>query len=47
MNIFTQLNREHGITILLVTHELDIARYARRLVRFLDGRIIHDGEIPA
>ncbi len=47
MDIFTQLNREHGITILLVTHELDIARYARRLVRFLDGRIIHDGEVPA
>jgi len=45
MEIFTRLNREQGITIILVTHEPDIARYAGRLVRFVDGRIAHDGEV--
>ncbi|RTL57654.1 MAG: ABC transporter ATP-binding protein [Rhodocyclaceae bacterium] len=42
MALFEDLNRE-GITIVLVTHEPDIARHAKRLVRFRDGRIIHDG----
>ena len=42
MEIFTALNRE-GITVVLVTHEPDIAAYTRRLVRFVDGRIVHDG----
>jgi putative ABC transport system ATP-binding protein len=44
MNVFARLNEE-GITIVLVTHEPDIASYARRLVRFLDGRIVHDGPV--
>ncbi len=43
MGLFTDLNTTRGITILLVTHEADIARYAHRLVRFLDGRIVQDG----
>jgi putative ABC transport system ATP-binding protein len=43
MALFEALNRE-GITIVLVTHEPDIAAHARRLVRFLDGRIVHDGD---
>ena len=43
MNLFTRLNKEDGITIVLVTHEHDIASYAKRLVRFVDGRIVHDG----
>ncbi|HEX5392171.1 MAG TPA: ABC transporter ATP-binding protein [Rhodocyclaceae bacterium] len=42
MALFEALNRE-GITIVLVTHEPDIARHAKRLVRFRDGRITHDG----
>ncbi len=42
MDIFTRLNREQGITIVLVTHEQDIARTARRQVRFVDGRIVQD-----
>ncbi len=42
MALFTSLNRE-GITIVLVTHEADVARYAHRLVRFRDGCIVHDG----
>jgi len=41
MALFGELNRE-GITIVLVTHELDIAEHAQRQVRFLDGRIIQD-----
>jgi putative ABC transport system ATP-binding protein len=41
MTLFEGLNRE-GITIVLVTHEEDIARHAKRKVRFLDGRIISD-----
>ena len=45
MEIFTRLNREHGMTVILVTHEPDIARYAARLVRFVDGRVAHDGAV--
>jgi len=47
MELFTQLNRDEGITIVLVTHEPDIAAYAKRLVRFVDGRITHDGAVEA
>jgi putative ABC transport system ATP-binding protein len=42
MRLFTTLNVQHGITIVLVTHEEDIAAYARRHIRFLDGRIATD-----
>ncbi len=42
MLLFQQLNREQGITIVLVTHEDDIAAYAGRLIRLKDGRIIVD-----
>jgi putative ABC transport system ATP-binding protein len=42
MALFGALNAE-GITVVLVTHEPDIAQHARRQVRFLDGRIVHDG----
>lgn len=45
MDIFTRLNAEEGITIVLVTHEPDIAEYAKRLVRFVDGNIVHDGGV--
>ncbi len=45
MNIFARLNAEEGITIVLVTHEPDIAAYAKRLVRFVDGRVTHDGAV--
>ncbi len=44
MQLLTRLNREEGITIVLVTHEPDVARYAGRLVRFRDGRIVADGD---
>ena len=42
MDVFQQLNRERGITIALVTHEPDIAQYARRTIVFKDGRIKND-----
>jgi len=45
MGLFDELNRE-GITIVLVTHEDDIADHARRQVRFLDGRVISDHMSP-
>lgn len=47
MAIFQQLNREQGITIVLVTHEDDIAACTQRLVRLQDGRVAHDGGVPA
>ncbi|SFW29675.1 ABC transporter ATP-binding protein [Nitrosovibrio sp. Nv17] len=47
MAIFEQLNREEGITVVLVTHEDDIAARARRLIRLQDGRVVHDGGIGA
>lgn len=43
MTIFQALNGDHGITVVLVTHESDIAAYARRLIRVVDGRIAEDG----
>jgi putative ABC transport system ATP-binding protein len=41
MQLFDSLNQE-GISIVLVTHETDIAEHAKRQVRFLDGKIVHD-----
>ena len=45
MGIFQRLNIERGITIILITHETDIAEYGTRLVRFRDGRIQIDQQI--
>jgi len=42
MRLFTRLNDEAGITIMLVTHEPDVAAYARRIVTFRDGLITAD-----
>ncbi|MEY4879385.1 MAG: hypothetical protein RJB62_854 [Pseudomonadota bacterium] len=42
MRLLTRLNLEQGITIVLVTHEEDVATYARRRIRFVDGRIESD-----
>jgi putative ABC transport system ATP-binding protein len=46
MDLFTKLNEEGGITIVLVTHEEDIAAYAKRHIRFVDGRIASDTANP-
>ena len=43
MALFSELNERDGITIVLVTHESDIAAHARRLVRLSDGCIVYDG----
>ncbi len=39
MDLLARLNQERGLTIIMVTHEADIAAYAQRVVSFLDGRI--------
>jgi len=43
MELFIRLNRDDGITVVLVTHEPDIAAYTPRLVRFVDGHVVYDG----
>ena len=45
MEIFQRLNREKGITIVLVTHETDIAAFCQRRVYFRDGQIMKDERI--
>jgi len=42
MGIFQRLNLEHGLTVLLITHEPDIAEYATRVISFRDGHIVSD-----
>jgi len=45
MGVFSELNAQAGITIVLVTHEHDVARFAHREVSFVDGVITHDGAV--
>jgi putative ABC transport system ATP-binding protein len=42
LGLFQDLNRE-GVTVVLVTHDADVARHARRVIRFRDGRVVEDG----
>ncbi|UIK07395.1 ABC transporter ATP-binding protein [Neorhizobium galegae] len=42
MELITRLNRDNGITVIMVTHEEDIAAYGKRLLRFVDGRLASD-----
>jgi putative ABC transport system ATP-binding protein len=42
MDLFQHLNAEKGITVVLVTHEPDVAEWARRVVTFRDGEIVSD-----
>ena len=42
MALFQKLNRDSGLSIILVTHEPDIAQYANRIIRFKDGRLVSD-----
>ena len=46
MALLLALNRDHGITVLMVTHEPDMAAYARRMVHFVDGAIASDAANP-
>ncbi|MBK1615777.1 macrolide ABC transporter ATP-binding protein [Rubrivivax gelatinosus] len=46
MSLLVALNREHGITVVMVTHEPDMAAYASRIVRFRDGLIAGDERVP-
>ena len=45
MDIFQRLNRERGITIILITHEMDIAEHGTRFIRFRDGKIQIDQKV--
>ena len=47
LKFFKELNRDMGITIVMITHEFDIAKYADRLIHIRDGRINYDGPVPA
>ena len=42
MDIFQRLNRDRKLTVIVVTHEPDVARYAERVVHVRDGRISSD-----
>jgi len=44
ISIFCQLNRD-GITVVLVTHEMDIANQTQRIIRLLDGKVISDEKV--
>jgi putative ABC transport system ATP-binding protein len=45
MGIFQRLNKELGITVMVITHEMDIAEYGTRFVRFRDGKVVLDQAI--
>jgi len=42
MEIFQSLQQERGITIVLITHEMDVAQYGSRIISFRDGNIVSD-----
>lgn len=46
LHFFTKLNKELGITIVMITHEFDIASYANRIIHIYDGHIAYDGPVP-
>jgi len=46
MAIFQRLNREEGRTVIIVTHENDIARHCNRIIRFRDGHAVSDEPVP-
>jgi len=46
LRFFNKLNKEMGITIIMITHEFDIASYANRIIHIYDGRIAYDGPVP-
>jgi putative ABC transport system ATP-binding protein len=46
MGIFQQLNREQGITVILVTHDSEVAQHARRIISVRDGAVASDDRVP-
>ena len=46
LTFFKKLNDEMGITIVMITHEFEIAQYSSRLIHIYDGRITYDGRVP-
>lgn len=46
LRFFKKLNKELGITIIMITHEFEIAQYASRVIHIYDGHITFDGPIP-
>jgi len=45
MELFVKLNRDSNITVILVTHETDIASFSKRIIRFSDGHIVSDDAV--
>lgn len=46
LRFFKKLNKEMGITIVMITHEFEIAQYANRIIHIYDGHIVYDGVVP-
>ena len=46
LRFFEKLNKDFGITIVMITHEFEIAQFAHRIIHIYDGRITYDGPIP-
>ena len=46
LKFFEKLNRDFGITIIMITHEFEIAQYSRRIIHIYDGHITYDGVVP-
>ena len=46
LRFFKKLNKDLGITIIMITHEFDIASYADRIIHIYDGHIAYDGPVP-
>ena len=46
LKFFEKLNKEMGITIIMITHEFEIAQYSRRIIHIFDGRVTYDGPVP-
>ena len=46
MAIFERLNREQGITVILVTHDPEVAQHARRVISVRDGAVASDERVP-
>jgi len=47
MEILQRLNRDAGITVILVTHDPNVARYARRVIRLFDGKILREESVES